>query len=166
MARIIEIGKGSEFYRIYSEYWNMAKFYVSSAYPRSREYWENFHKTVEAFQIKYQTSKYAQEMGKFLISQMEAIKQIEKKWCVHYSMDIQKGSEFFQMHEDYWRFVTKYINGDEHHEKTDVYWDEVISQAGVFRKEHPSEYAYQLMLVFLEELDRIWNEECTQTKVA
>ncbi len=68
--------------------------------------------------------------------------------------DIGPKSTFFQIHADYWGLVKKYLNGNEKHIRDDAYWENVVRDAGDFAKKFDCSYARNLVLGFLDELDR------------
>lgn len=74
--------------------------------------------------------------------------------CMCIIEDISRGTPFFEMHRDYWHIVSKYLNGDVNRQRPDSYWEKVVEEAGTFTKKYSGKYSQQLMLTFLDELER------------
>lgn len=61
---------------------------------------------------------------------------------------------FRTMLKEYYLLLKKYINGDETHHRTDVYWEAVTEDAQQLYVRYRCEYVKALALAFLDELDR------------
>lgn len=59
---------------------------------------------------------------------------------------IKKGTEEWQLFNDYWVFCQKHWNA----ENTDDYWEQLIAQADEFAKKYNTPFATKLALAFVE----------------
>ena len=64
-----------------------------------------------------------------------------------------KDGQFWQFNAEFWMLQKKFINGDENGERTDAYWEEVISATSELAKKYKFRYAKNLIIAFLNELE-------------
>lgn len=63
---------------------------------------------------------------------------------------IEKGTETFDMFQDYWKLIQN--NWDV--EDNDEYWQEAIRQTDEFYKKYKTEFAKDLAVAYMNELER------------
>lgn len=71
------------------------------------------------------------------------------------SQRLQKGTEIFEMFQDYWKLLQEnWIVEDK-----DSYWDKVVSDCDHFYKKYKTPFAKDLILVYTNELERKCRDE-------
>lgn len=63
---------------------------------------------------------------------------------------LQKGSEEFEMFQDYWNMYQEHLAV----ERTDSYWEKAAEDSRLFYEKHNTPFARELAVAYMNELER------------
>ena len=68
---------------------------------------------------------------------------------------LQKGTEEFEMFQDYWKLLQENWGVEDN----DAYWDKVVRDCDLFYQKYQTSFAKELVLAYMNELERKYKNE-------
>lgn len=160
VAIIEQVDKNSEFWAMFADFWLFNKICINAepTYVRDEAYWEKVQTKTSEFTSKH-PSRYAAglatvfntELGIRARLESEQSQKENRKMAIVESID--KTSEMWSTFTDFWQFNKKFINAEGSLMRDDEYWKAVQTEASDFTRKHPTRYAKNLAIAFMEEIN-------------
>ena len=138
----INVSKNSLFQSLHRDFWFLIRNNMV-ADSKTEPFWESVVKETSSFHKKY-PFVYTRDILLAILNELERNEQVFQKSYV------KTGSPFFQLHNDYWKIVQRFINGV----RNEQYFTELRKTCQGLYQKYPSQYTMDLILALLHEIER------------